>query len=287
MNERKLDEIREALEETLVIPELEDALAVLAEALEAEVGFYRFPRPSIGDGGKRALSKSTRGDVLIALNDVPMGERGACGLVITRDKKLSRAELEQVQAAAKLFSAATRRIARFEAVSGQNSGLTALIEGRLGACAALASPRGEMLWMSQSARDILGEDGRAMLTERVRGEIAELVKEQTAREFVINVEGKKRIFGSMLFVRPAPDTSVHYIGIELHGSDVESDADEAKLTRSEREVFKLLKQGLDNDEIAKARFVTVETVRSHIKAIFRKTGATSRVDLLTRRRRDQ
>jgi ABC-2 type transport system ATP-binding protein len=50
------------------------------------------------------------------------------------------------------------------------------------------------------------------------------------------------------------------------------------LTKREAEVLKLLAHSKSNKEIAKELFISTETVKSHIKAIFRKLGINSRAE---------
>ena len=51
-------------------------------------------------------------------------------------------------------------------------------------------------------------------------------------------------------------------------------------TPREREVARLVIDGLSSQNIARALFISVHTVRDHLKAIFRKTGVTRRQDLV-------
>ena len=51
------------------------------------------------------------------------------------------------------------------------------------------------------------------------------------------------------------------------------------LSPREREVARLVIDGLSNDDIAAALFISANTVRDHLKAIFGKTGVTRRRDL--------
>jgi len=53
---------------------------------------------------------------------------------------------------------------------------------------------------------------------------------------------------------------------------------DSSLTNREREVLKYLVEGDVNKEIAKKLFVSSETVKSHIKHIFRKLDVTNRVE---------
>jgi DNA-binding NarL/FixJ family response regulator len=50
-----------------------------------------------------------------------------------------------------------------------------------------------------------------------------------------------------------------------------------KLTEREREVLRLLAEGLDNAEIGKALFLSPTTVKRHVSAIVSKLGASNRV----------
>lgn len=52
------------------------------------------------------------------------------------------------------------------------------------------------------------------------------------------------------------------------------------LTPREREVARLVIDGRSSEDIAQALFISVHTVRDHVKAIFAKTGASRRHDLL-------
>ncbi|UQN15046.1 helix-turn-helix transcriptional regulator [Gulosibacter sp. ACHW.36C] len=59
------------------------------------------------------------------------------------------------------------------------------------------------------------------------------------------------------------------------------------LTRSEIEVLELLDQGLKNTEVASERHVTIATVRSQLKSIYRKLGAAGRAEALEIAHRNQ
>ena len=52
------------------------------------------------------------------------------------------------------------------------------------------------------------------------------------------------------------------------------------LTAREREVARLVIDGLSGEDIAQALFISVHTVRDHVKAIFAKTGVSRRHDLV-------
>ena len=55
---------------------------------------------------------------------------------------------------------------------------------------------------------------------------------------------------------------------------------DAKLTTRENEVLSLLAKGLNRDEIAAKLFVSPETVKMHIKNIYKKLKAKNKIDAL-------
>ena len=61
------------------------------------------------------------------------------------------------------------------------------------------------------------------------------------------------------------------------GREIEPDA--ATLTQSEVEVLELLRSGRSNAEIAQALNISIETVRTHARRIYRKLGVKTRREL--------
>ena len=53
-----------------------------------------------------------------------------------------------------------------------------------------------------------------------------------------------------------------------------------RLTRREREVARLVIDGLSTEDIATAMFISVHTVRDHLKMIFGKMGVSRRQDIV-------
>jgi DNA-binding CsgD family transcriptional regulator len=52
------------------------------------------------------------------------------------------------------------------------------------------------------------------------------------------------------------------------------------LSAREQEIFNLIIQGMSNTEIASALYITESTVKFHAGNIFKKTGLTSRLELI-------
>ena len=59
------------------------------------------------------------------------------------------------------------------------------------------------------------------------------------------------------------------------------------LTRAERDVARLVREGLSNAQIASARKTSVHTVANQIAAIMRKLGVASRVEIALARGRSR
>ena len=66
------------------------------------------------------------------------------------------------------------------------------------------------------------------------------------------------------------------IAMRSSGGPSDFSSPNLKLSYRESEVLALLSQGLRNRAIAKALYVGEETVKSHLKSIYRKLGVSSR-----------
>lgn len=82
------------------------------------------------------------------------------------------------------------------------------------------------------------------------------------------------------FVKGEPCYSPYLVDITLEQNLVADTAktEDFSLTAREREVLGLLGQGISNKEISKNLFVSVETVKSHIKNIYKKLDVKNRVE---------
>lgn len=81
-------------------------------------------------------------------------------------------------------------------------------------------------------------------------------------------------------VRLAADGRHAFFSLSSRPSHAHVLARMSSLTQSERAVLELLGAGRKNAEIARALHVSVETVRTHAKHIYRKLGVSSRTELL-------
>lgn len=68
------------------------------------------------------------------------------------------------------------------------------------------------------------------------------------------------------------------LGIDLQAKSDEVDDHDFHLTKRERQILNCLAEGKVNKEISSSLFLSVETVKTHMKSIFRKLDAKSRLD---------
>jgi RNA polymerase sigma factor (sigma-70 family) len=64
-------------------------------------------------------------------------------------------------------------------------------------------------------------------------------------------------------------------------------SDLPQLTQRERDVLRLLADGLSNDEIGRRLFISAETVRTHLRKAMDKLGAETRTQAVARALRDR
>ena len=80
-------------------------------------------------------------------------------------------------------------------------------------------------------------------------------------------------------------TSIRCSPVRLPGPSVSEHVPE--LTVREREVLRLLADGLSNEEIGKRLFISAETVRTHLRKAMDKLGAETRTQAVAVALRDQ
>ena len=105
-----------------------------------------------------------------------------------------------------------------------------------------------------------------VLAAGARGVLAKSIPAVDLAESLIAIDGGETIV-SPAFIGPGdPSRPGHDLG----------------LTTRESEVAALLARGLSNREIAAALFISEHTVKTHLKAIFRKAGVASRARAIAR-----
>jgi DNA-binding CsgD family transcriptional regulator len=134
------------------------------------------------------------------------------------------------------------------------------------------------LWMSASARETLG-DAEGQLSARLAEHLSGT---RPGEQLVIKTPGAY-VYVTWSLVRESPHTSVHYLAIDLRGTKVAASA-ELTLTPAEQALYALLLAGKSYAEMAEEKFVSRTTVKTHVRHILRKLGASSRVALLAKLR---
>jgi NarL family two-component system response regulator LiaR len=102
------------------------------------------------------------------------------------------------------------------------------------------------------------------------GAIGYLMKNVTARELAAAIRAAKE--GKMTLSPEAAQALVHY---------AQASNETEGLTERERDVLKLMVEGLNNAEIAERLVVSLSTVKYHISNIFLKLGVDNRVAAVT------
>jgi DNA-binding NarL/FixJ family response regulator len=68
------------------------------------------------------------------------------------------------------------------------------------------------------------------------------------------------------------------LGISPQQSGTENDDNDFCLSKREKQILKCLAEGKDNKHISTSLYLSIETVKTHMKSIFRKMGVKSRLD---------
>ena len=94
-----------------------------------------------------------------------------------------------------------------------------------------------------------------------------------------NIDGGALVRIIELFCKGEPFFSPYLLNLAVDPAPAgKTDSLDPHLTSREKEVLKYLVEGMMNKEIADNLFISLETVKSHIKHIFRKLNVTNRVE---------
>ncbi len=92
----------------------------------------------------------------------------------------------------------------------------------------------------------------------------------------------------MLFYAIVNFAWLHFVSRYLHLPEIKLISEENnyenfyaiyKITKREKDIVRLLLSGLSYEDIAKQLFITLETVKSHVNNIYRKSGVSSKIEL--------
>ena len=123
------------------------------------------------------------------------------------------------------------------------------------------------------------EDER-IITAIKNGAIGYILKDADHKEFIRIIRG---IFSGENVVSPflanrIPKILSQIEGTLTHAKEAEVSSSLSLLTEREKETLSLLSDGKSNKEISDALCVSIETIKSHLKTIYRKLGVKSRTE---------
>ena len=117
------------------------------------------------------------------------------------------------------------------------------------------------------------QDQRRIAAAFDAGAIAYFVKPARPKDLPAAV---RRAFGGPIYLSSAGLAAAHERKPRTSGGDTSSG--DTRLTRREREILRLVMQGLTNTEVAQALWVTEPTVKFHLSNIYRKLGVSNRAE---------
>ena len=121
-----------------------------------------------------------------------------------------------------------------------------------------------------------GYGDRALLTEALDAGVSGFVLKEAPMDDLIRAV--KDVAGGTTYVDPvlAGTLAASSVGARL-----------PQLTQRERDVLRLLADGLSNEEIGKRLFISAETVRTHVRKAMDKLDADTRTQAVARALRDR
>jgi len=154
--------------------------------------------------------------------------------------------------------------------------------------AGIVDRQGIVTWENKAAREAVGDLRGRPLTSVVAPEFVPLVERQHARKLeggpptdykvdIVTPDGKRRSAEISSVGIPDGDVAHAVFGLAVLGPPREG-PEGAGLTARQYEVLQLLGQGASTEEIATMLHLSTETVRNHIRHVFRALGAHSRLE---------
>jgi DNA-binding CsgD family transcriptional regulator len=221
------------------------------------------------------------------------GAPGMAGIFLARSAKqpdFAEREVVAVERALPAFAAAARRSARAEAEGRRHHVLDALLGSAASRPLLALDTRGRLLWIAEPAERLL-----APILGRRRA-LPEALVDAARSLGAVAITGSTDVAPPSRFsiAIPLPDGSLlraelaltrtrsgePIIAIELEAQGPRpAFADfvaRHRLTRAEVDVLRALARGLANQEIAGGLFVSVETVRTHVRRVLAKLDVPTR-----------
>lgn len=108
--------------------------------------------------------------------------------------------------------------------------------------------------------------------------------ENVAKMIVVFFESSEKLFQNNIYLTFDSGKHDGTINLQIHNTRLEQTDGKGKLnqslTKREQEVLRLLTSGCTYNEIAKKLFISINTVKYHLRNIYRKAGTNSKMRLL-------
>jgi DNA-binding CsgD family transcriptional regulator len=265
---------------------LDEALAAADESLDVDARLLGGTMPSAGGGPGwvRASAKVAAGDSAAGLAELRALNEHDFQVAVQRCFDYEIMALAEV--ALGDVDAARKDADRAEADAAQlGSRLAACVAGRARAAVCLAEGNGagaaETAAAAAAAAEAIGATLQVAFARLLQGRgLAEAGERAEAVAVLRDAERMLDDCGS-LRVRDEARRELRKLGAraEPRGPGAADDAGVGALSKREREIAELIAERLTNQEIADRLFLSKKTVESHIRNLFFKLGASSRVEV--------
>lgn len=234
---------------------------------------------------------------LIRFTQPAFGTPGTTGLMLFKsDPNLpfSQSDLSNIQKLLPAFEAVVRRSERFLELEREKRGLEALIRHTVSDPCLALDPKGKLLWISPLARSVLGPnfDPARHLPESLVTEAKKLGSGVLGRPAVstpkvsvnIDIPDGRTIHADLFLWKGEGDEPAVAVFLEpdLKLPQISAISPAHGLTPAEIRVLDQLVQGYSNQKIGERLFISIETVRTHVKNILSKLNVSSRTEAVSR-----
>ncbi|HKY64075.1 MAG TPA: helix-turn-helix transcriptional regulator [bacterium] len=233
---------------------------------------------------------------LLRFTSPPFGTPGTAGVLLGRSSRQSNFSQQDIDLAYRLlpaFASAVRRIERFEVLENEWLGLEALIQKTATQpCLALGAD-GRLLWISGPARFLLGPnfDPKKHMPEKLvtaaknlgQAALKKVALDSAAptTEHTLTLHDGRTAQAGLSVCRTSNGSPVV---LAFFLSDIKGGENHCEVVNSwglspaEKRVLEFLVLGLTNASIAQRLYVSIETVRTHVKHILDKLQAHTRTE---------
>lgn len=234
---------------------------------------------------------------LIRFTQAAFGTPGTTGIMLFRSPQqlpFGPKEISVIKTVMPAFSAAVQRADRFQTLEREKLGLEALIRRTATQPCLALDLEGKLLWISPMARGLLGPnfDPAHHIPENLIHEAKKLGSLLTGRHSLslpkvtigLQLLDGRELGADLFLWRGEGESPAIAVLLEpqLQKPMISSIPSIERLSPAELRVLDQLIHGLSNRDIAKRLFISVETVRSHIKNILAKFKVSSRTEAVSR-----